>query len=487
MQTTNNLNILDCVVNIDINEILTIVPLIGSLCQSAGLTLNILKFNFTNKKTQLENILNLDIIKNICLQYKSLIFNNNILSSMPERADIYFTTDYLSSHCIMRQYTRYIFIYHNISQLEWRDGVEKKAAYNVRRFFHYDAIILMQPTTPSLKQTILEYFPPFFKEKINNYFDKYTYQPDRTTMEIIKQIDPDTYIFNKIYEFGIWVDERSLLTRKDQISFSGDGSDIGTTNKVLESLGGFINEYNITQIIDLSCGDMKWMSVLLNNQKTITHYHGNDVSLVALKLAQKNIIQRDGLSITFSNNNISSPKFSKKLNKIVTQNSLILIRLTIQHMSNQEIMNTFKNLIKYVKFKYIICSSIQPLVKINDEWRQAVSMTSSDINRGGYRDINLDDPPYSNARPFTVLDDQIHFMGQYQKEIITLYCYTNETFKALKNMKNYFIKKIIREKNINDKTKINYTFFKINKIHKLLEKKNTNEVNNQTKIWYSRK
>lgn len=486
---------LDCVINIYHDEILNIIPIIGNICDSAELKINILKLKISNRYDKYSKNIKWDGIYDICKKYDSLIIepaqNSN---KMPEFADIYFTTEYLPSHTLKRQYTKYVLIYHNLNQLSWTDKNKNKVeSNNVRYFFQFDAIIQLNNTTPSLRDSIINYYPEVFKNRIIRFFDTYTFKPDRKCMKYILSIEPNKTIFDKIYSYGLWVDARVLHKSgvKKEISFSGDGSDVGISNQIIESISRFVKDNKVTQIIDLSCGDMKWMSVILDKNRQITDYHGNDVSLNAIKMAQKNIKRRDNLNLTFSNCNTSHKQFAKNLSKIMKGRSLIISRLTLQHMTNEEIINTVKNLIKYVNFTYIGLSSIRTLFKIRNEWVVQKSTNGQDINRGGYRGINLDEIPFNKITPFVVMDDQVYLIGKNShKELIDIYFYTNTEFIKLRDIeKQYtvhnFISYLKGGKTIDMDSKHKYKIYNISNINKLLDTTVYCEVSDTKRIWYT--
>jgi hypothetical protein len=486
-------NMLDCVINIYHDEILDIVPLIGNICDLAEVKLNIVKFNITNKYDKYRNTANVNNITSICTRYKSLSNMANSIAKikMPEFADIYFTTEYLPSHTLKRQYSKYVLIYYDTKQLYWTDKTKKEVeGNNIRYFFQFDAIIILKETEPTLRESILKYYPDVYKDKINDYFDKYSFVPNRMCMEHIKLIEPNKNIFDRIYSFGLWIDARYMHKNgiTNNLSFSGDGSYDGISDTIIETLSKFIADYNITQIIDLSCGDMKWMSVVLDKNKQITDYHGNDVSLTVIRMAQKNIKKRDNLNISFSNCNTSHKRFAKNLSKIIKGTSLIFSRLTIQHMTNEEIINTFRNLIKYVKFSYFGISSIKSLINIHDEWIVLDDTNGQDINRGGYRGVDLDLPPYDIVQPVAILDDQVHKSSKVHKELLVIYYYTYNEFIKLKKIKKKFIKHEFQSYMSGGAVEIpknKYKIYKMNKIDELLNKTDNIESTNDIRIWYT--
>lgn len=486
---------LDCVINIYHDEIINIIPIIGNICDSIEIKLNIIKLKISNRYNKYSTNINWDNINEICKKYKSLLFNpknNSII--MPEFADIYFTTEYTPSHTIQRQYMKYVLLYYDIKQLTWTDKNNNKVeSNNIRWFFQFDVIIQLKETIPSLRESIIKYYPKIFSDKINNFFNIYSFGPDRKCMENILNIDPNKTIFNKIYTFGLWIDTRIMHKKgvKNELSFSGDGSDVGVSDTIIASLSKFITDNNVTQIIDLSCGDMKWMSILLDKNKQITDYHGNDVSLNAIKIAQTNIKKRDNLNITFSTCNTSHELFAKKLKHIMKGTSLIISRLTMQHMTNEEIINTIKNLIKYVNFTYIGLSSIKTILQIRDEWIIQQGLNRNDINRGGYRGINLDEYPFDDCLPFAIMDDQTHIIGKNKhKELIDIYFYTNKEFSKLRDIKKRYIKHNFisyMQGGVSVIDKKIYKFYEIKNIDELLNKKDNYEIIDNKKKWYTLK
>lgn len=482
-------NYLDTVINVYYDELPTVIDLLGYICKNK-VKLHIIKINMIYTKN---NKIEWNKINKLISKYDSLFYEPITSSNkMPEFADIYFTTEYLPGHTLKRQYTKYIFIYHSINQLSWIDKNKNKVvSNNVRYFFQFDVIIQLKKTQPTLRESILKYYPNIFRDRINNFFNTFTIKPDENSINKILDIDPNKTIFNKIYSFGLWVDARILHKSgvKKELSFSGDGSDIGISDKIIETVSSFIKKNNVTQIIDLSCGDMKWMSIVLKKNKQITDYHGNDVSLTAIKMAQNNVSHRKGLNITFSNCNTSHKSFSKKLSKIIKGKTLIISRLTLQHMTNQEIIGTIKNLIKYVKFDFIGLSSIKTLFKVNNKWLPDKSSNSQDINRGGYRGINLNEHPFNKAKPMTVVNDQIHLIGkESHKELIDVNYYRYNEFIKLKKIKKYYIEHTftsygskVHKKIKKEKCKI----YKIKHINNLLEKNINQEILTNKRKWYT--
>lgn len=496
---------LDCIININNDELLTIIPVIGNICDSNETKLNIIKFNITNIYDKFSNKNNWTTINNICKHYTSLSIDQTNINGykMPEFADIYFTTEYVPSHTLKRQYNKYVFIYHDIKQLSWTDKTKNVVeSNNVRYFFQFDAIIILQDTKPSLREYIIKYYPDTFTDKINNFFNTYSFIPDRKCMQCINEIDPCKTIFDKTYTFGLWVNSKIIHKTgiTANISFSGDGSDLGISDQIIKTMSDFIKNNGVTQIIDLSCGDMKWMSIVLKENKQITDYHGNDVSLNAIRLAQHNITNRDGLNISFSNCNTAHKLFAKNIGKILKGTSLIFSRLTLQHMTNQEIINTIRNLIKIPprgastkgggKFSFFGLSSIKTVYNIRNEWIKQPSTNGQDINRGGYRAIDMDEPPYDNAKPISIFNDQVRMFGKNTQELIDVHFYNYAEFSKLKNIKSKFTKHnytsyIHGGDKLHKLPKNKYKIYKIKKINLLLDKTDNIEENNKKRIWYT--
>ena len=62
-------------------------------------------------------------------------------------------------------------------------------------------------------------------------------------------------IFTKIYEKKIWGDNKN----KNYSGSSGGGSCTSYNKKYVEILKKVISDYNITSVVDLGCGDGRWL------------------------------------------------------------------------------------------------------------------------------------------------------------------------------------------------------------------------------------
>lgn len=113
---------------------------------------------------------------------------------------------------------------------------------------------------------------------------------------------PIKLVKRKILEFRILVAKSP--EKKFQIIFrnnywnenetvSGEGSTMDNTKNVRKVLPQILSELNIKSIIDVPCGDFKWMELIINNIEV--KYTGADIV--------KDLI--NDLNIKYSNSNIS--------------------------------------------------------------------------------------------------------------------------------------------------------------------------------------
>ena len=167
--------------------------------------------------------------------------------------------------------------------------------------------------------------------------------------------------------------------------------------------------------------------------------------------------------------------------------------MTFQHMTNQEIIGTIRNLIRYTKFTYIALTSIKSLYNIRGEWIKQPSVNGHDINRGGYRAVNMNERPYDVAQPLEIMDDQIHTISRnMHRELHDMHYYGYQEFSKLKNIKSKFIKHDYVPYMMGGQIpptpiKNKYKIYKIKYINRLLDKIENIESSSAKRIWFTLK
>jgi hypothetical protein len=182
----------------------------------------------------------------------------------------------------------------------------------------------------------------FLRKSISDYIDN-TDNPVNDEIiklhELFKNIIYDnSTIFTNIYKNQIWNQGDS------NVPLSGPGSSIESTKDITNFLNNFIDEYNVTSILDLGCGDLVWMS-------NTPFFNDNNINYTGIDVVDFLI---DEHKIKYNNKNfyvkdIVNPSLSIEFSDI------IIIRDVLFHLKNNDILNIFKNIKN--KFKFIAITS----------------------------------------------------------------------------------------------------------------------------------
>ena len=176
-------------------------------------------------------------------------------------------------------------------------------------------------------------------------------------------------IFTNIYKKNLWGNEESV---------SGAGSTLEATQNFIKELPKLIDEYKITTLLDIACGDFNWMS---NINLNLTKYIGVDI---VSEIIESNKLNHSASNKEFYELNIISDK--------IPQVDLILCRECFIHLNNLDILRALKN-IKNSKSKYLLTTTYTDI------------MHNIDILTGLYRPINLQKPPFLLPDPLILIID----------------------------------------------------------------------------------
>lgn len=144
--------------------------------------------------------------------------------------------------------------------------------------------------------------------------------------------------FTKIYTKCSWGNNKNL----NYLGSSGCGSTPEYNKDYIPFIIKFINDYNITKVVDLGCGDWESSYLIYDNIKSI-NYIGYD--------AYKDIIL---------NNTNNHPRYNfihlDILNNIdnIENTELYILKDILQHWTNKEIVYFLDKLISIKKYKHIL-------------------------------------------------------------------------------------------------------------------------------------
>lgn len=195
-------------------------------------------------------------------------------------------------------------------------------------------------------------------------------------------------IFKYIFLSGYWLD----YNLDKNHSRSGNGSNLDQSEYLKKELKIFFEEKKIKKILDIGCGDFKWMSSLLE-EIDYDYYMGIDIVDF---LIDENISNYQNNKIKFVKMDIVKDDMN-----FLDEYDFILIRHVFIHLKNSNIIKVL-NKIKKINFKYL-CITSDPKVKINKDLK----------TEGRYRDINMTISPFFLKNCKKIIKVPIHENENY--------------------------------------------------------------------------
>ena len=184
-------------------------------------------------------------------------------------------------------------------------------------------------------------------------------------------------IFTQIYERNGWGNTESL---------SGPSSTLQRTENLRGFLSKFFSLHNIKSVVDAPCGDMNWMSKLLESCNV--HYTGIDI---VEDLIENNKKKYGNSNTAFFCKNILQDPLPKA--------DLMICRDFMFHMSYSDISRFMKNFIES-GIKYIFLTThINSFILEKDKRYLYNRFHNRDIKTGGWRMFDLFLPPFNFPTP----------------------------------------------------------------------------------------
>lgn len=177
-------------------------------------------------------------------------------------------------------------------------------------------------------------------------------------------------VFTEIYKSNHWQSSESI---------SGTGSEIKQTESLVNDLNKLFIDKNIKSVLDLPCGDFKWMQKV--NLSNIDYIGGDIVE----ELINSNVSQ------FIENKNL---KF-KVINLIADPLpvcDIIIVRDCLVHLSYKDINSAIENM-KSSGCKYLLTTTFTD------------KNLNHDIATGEWRPINLQQKPFSFPDPILVINE----------------------------------------------------------------------------------
>ena len=158
---------------------------------------------------------------------------------------------------------------------------------------------------------------------------------------------------------------------KSKESVSGPGSTLGRTINVRKGIPSIIDAYQIKSFTDIPCGDLNWISKIVDE---LPNYTGIDIVKQLVDTNKEkfpNLNVRQGDIITDGN----------------LQCDLLMCRHTLFHFSQADVQKAINN-IKNNNVKYLLTTDFENSEHIN-----------KDINTGTWYRMSLQNSPYNFPKP----------------------------------------------------------------------------------------
>jgi len=197
----------------------------------------------------------------------------------------------------------------------------------------------------------------------------------------------DKEVFTEIYKSNLWGSSESI---------SGTGSEIKQTNTLIDNLDKLLKEMKIGSVLDLPCGDFKWMQYVdLSN----IDYLGADIVEELIKRNIMHYKKRGNLKFEVLNL-VTDP---------LPKSDMIIVRDCLVHLSYDHIYSAIKN-IKSSGSKYLLTTTFTNCHQ------------NHDIVTGDWRPLNLQEKPFNFPSPILVINENCtEGSGEYKDKSMALW------------------------------------------------------------------
>lgn len=191
-------------------------------------------------------------------------------------------------------------------------------------------------------------------------------------------------VFEYIATNGVW--------KSDGSTISGSGSTVDANKPRNKFLGDFIKDYNITQVVDIPCGDCTWQHGIPGLDKI--RYFGADISKTALTLAKEKNKTRPHMSFSDQPFDLilDIPKLTDK------DSTLIIIKEVIQHLTLEQGVKMLQNAQQSGARYIAVTNHDAPTFNVH---------ANVNITTGGFYPSNIYMPPFNFKNPIRDIADTI--------------------------------------------------------------------------------
>jgi len=177
-------------------------------------------------------------------------------------------------------------------------------------------------------------------------------------------------VFTRIYSSNHW---------KSPESVSGTGSELEQTKTLVEKLEKLLADMSITSILDIPCGDFKWMQEV---DLSRIDYTGADIVEELIKANQEKY--KEKTNRRFMVLDLMHGRLPEK--------DLIVVRDCLVHFSFKDIRQAIKNITSSGS-RYLLATTFTDY------------HTNYDIATGDWRRLNLQERPFNFPPPITIINE----------------------------------------------------------------------------------
>lgn len=189
--------------------------------------------------------------------------------------------------------------------------------------------------------------------------------------------------FTSIYDEGYWGSDDISETGPGSTGSSGAGSSLEATKSARQIIVNIIKEYKINSIVDVACGNFKWMPLVLSELPDSVKYTGCDIVDSLITQHAKNYPQ-----YTFTNLDF--------VEETIPEGELIICREALQHLPVKDINNALRNF-SGSNSRYLLATT---------HIRRFGFQNKRNIRPGRCRDRNLLVQPFSLPNPIVIYSEQ---------------------------------------------------------------------------------
>jgi SAM-dependent methyltransferase len=193
-------------------------------------------------------------------------------------------------------------------------------------------------------------------------------------------------IFRNVFQNNIWGDPETV---------SGHGSGVARTAAFRDQLRNLLIELGTTSLLDAGCGDFNWMKEV---KLPVDRYFGMDV---VPELIAKNHTNYKDRARLFIHGDIARDDLPRS--------DLILCRDCLVHFSYDDTFAALRNF-KRSQATYLLTTTFVAFKE------------NADIETGGWRPLNLEQPPFNFPAPEKAIDEKCwHTGGIYADKRLALW------------------------------------------------------------------